>query len=86
MESVKQLSLLLESSKEPSIYNTPDYFLRLLYEKLDMSPKRRIVACTMFNIFMDTFRNKLLLLLDDVEQFFLLVLAVMLDGRRIGFN
>ena len=86
MEPVKQLSLLLESSKEPTIHNTLDYFLRLLYEKLEMSPKRRIAACAVFNTFVDTFRKKLLMLLDDVEQFFLWVVAAMLDGRRIGFD
>ena len=86
MEPVKQLSLLLESSMEPTIHNTLDYFLRLLYEKLEMSPKRYIVACAMFNIFVDTFRKKLLMLLDDVEQFFLWVVAAMLDGRRISFD
>ena len=40
----------------------------------------------MFNTFMDTFRKKLLMLLDDVEQFFMWVVAAMLDGRRIGFD
>ena len=86
MEPVKQLSLLLESSTEPTIHNTLDYFLRLLYDKLELSPKRHIAACAMFNTFMDTFRKKLLMLLDDVEQFFLWVVAAMLDGRRIGFD
>ena len=68
MEPMEQLSLLLESSTEPTIYTTLDYLLRLLYEVFDTSPKRHIAACTMFNIFMDTFRKKLLMLLDDVEQ------------------
>ena len=86
MEPVKQLSLLLESSTKPTIHNTLDYFLRLLYEKLETSPKRHIAACAMFNTFVDTFRKKLLMLLDDVEQFFLWVVAAMLDGRRIGFD
>ena len=86
MEPVKQLSLLLESSTEPTIHNMLDYFLRLLYEKLDLSPKRHIATCAVFNALMDTFRKKLLMLLDDMEQFFLWVVAAMLDGRRIGFH
>ena len=40
----------------------------------------------MYNTFVDTFRRKLLMLLDDVEQFFMWVVAAMLDGRRIGFD
>ena len=40
----------------------------------------------MFNTFVDTFRKKLMMLLDDVEQFFLWVVAATLNGRRIGFN
>ena len=40
----------------------------------------------MFNTSMDTFKKKLLMLLDDVEQFFLWVVAAMLDGRSISFN
>ena len=68
VEPVKQLSLLLESSTEPMIHNTLDYFLRLMYEKLETSPKRHIVACAMSNAFVNTFRKKLLMLLDDVEQ------------------
>ena len=86
MELVKKLSILLESSTEPTIHNMMDYFLRLLYERLETSPKRHVVACAMFNTFMDTFRKKLLMLLDDVEQFFMWVVASMLDGRRIGFD
>ena len=66
------------------IHNTLDYFLRLVSEKLERSPKRHIVACIVFNTFVDTFKKKLLMLLDDVEQFFLWVVAAMLDGRRIG--
>ena len=85
-ELVKQLSLLLESSTKPTIHSTLDYFLRLWYEKLETSPKRHIAPCTMFNTFVDTFRKKLLMLLDDVEQFFLKVMVAMLDGRRIGFD
>ena len=38
------------------------------------------------NTFTDTFSKKLLMLLDDVKQFFLWVVAAMLDGRRIGFD
>ena len=86
MEPVKKLSLLLESSTEPTIHSTLDYFLRLLHERLETSPKRRVVACAMYNTFVDTFRKKLLMLLDDVEQFFMWVVAAMLDGRRIGFD
>ena len=40
----------------------------------------------MYNYFVDTFRKKLLMLLDDVEQFVMWVVAAMLDGRRIGFD
>ena len=40
MEPMKQLSLLLESSTEPTIHSTLGYFLRLLYEKLKTSPKK----------------------------------------------
>ena len=35
---------------------------------------------------MDTFRKKLLMLLDCVEQFFMWVVGVTLDGRWIGFD
>ena len=86
MEPMKQLSLLLESSTEPTIHKALDYFLRLLYERLETSPKRHVVACAMYNTFVDTFRKKLLMLLDDVEQFFMWFVAAMLDGRRIGFD
>ena len=87
MEPVKQLSLLLESSTKPTIlHNTLDYILRLLYEKLETSPKRYVAVCAVFNTFVDTFRKKLLMLLDDVEQFLMWVVASMLDGRRIGFD
>ena len=61
-------------------------FLKTSIWKLETSPKRHIVACGVFNTFVDTFRKKLLMLLDDVEQFFLWVVAAMLDGRRIGFD
>ena len=83
---MKQLSLLLESSTKFTIYNTLDYFLRLLYEKLEASSKRFAGGYAMFNTFVDTFRKKLLMLLDDVEQYFLWVVAAMLDGRRISFD
>ena len=86
MEPMKKLSLLLESSTEPTIHNTLDYFLRLLYERLETSPKRHVAACVVYNTFIDMFREKLLMLLGDVEQFFLWVVAAMLDGRRIGFD
>ena len=86
MDPMKKLSLLLESSTEPTIHSTLGYFVRLLYEKLETSPKRYVVACAMYNTFVDTFRNKLLMLLDDVEQFFMWVVAALLDGRRIGFD
>ena len=86
MEPVKNLSLLMESSTEPTIQSTLDYFLRLLYERLETSPKRHVAACAMYNTFVDTFRKKLLMLSDDVEQFFMWVVAAMLDGRRIGFD
>ena len=86
IEPVKKLSLLLESSTEPTIHSTLDHFLRLLYERLETPQKRHIAACAMFNNFMDTFRKKFWMLLDDVEQFFLWVVAVMLDGRSIGVD
>ena len=71
---------------EPTIHTTLDYFLRILYEVFDTPPKRHIVACAMFNTFMDTFKKKLLMLLEDAEQFVLWVVAVLLDGKRIGLN
>ena len=87
MEPMKKLSLLLESSIEPTVHSTLDYFLRLLlYEGLGTSLKRHVAACAMYNTFVDTFRRKLLMLLDDVEQFFMWVVAAMLDERRIGFD
>ena len=76
----------MKSSTEPTIHSIWDYFLRPLNEKLETSPKRLIAVCAVFNTFVDTFRKKLLMLLDDVEQFFLWVVAAMLDGRRIGFD
>ena len=71
---------------EPTIHTTLDYFLRILYEVFDTPPKRHIAACAMFNTFMHTFRKKLLMLLEDAEQFVLWVVAVLLDGKRIGLN
>ena len=86
MEPIKQLSVLLESSMEATIHDTLDYFLRLLYEKLERGPKRRVGSCTVFNTFVNTFRRKLLTLLDDVEQFFLWVVAAALDGRKTNLE
>ena len=86
MEPIKQLNVLLESSTEATIHDTLDYFLRLLYEKLERGPKRRVGSCIMFNTFVNTFRRKLLTLLDNVEQFFLWVVAAVLDGRKTNFN
>ena len=86
MEPVKTLSLLLESSMETRIHDTLDYFLRLLYEVFETAPKRRHGACTVFNTFLDVFRWKLLKLLDDVEQFFLWIVAAVLDGRKTNFD
>ena len=86
MEPMKQLCLLLKSSTEPTIHNMLDYSLKLLYKKLQMSPKRHIASCSMFNTFVDIFRKKLLMMLNNVEQLFLWVVAAMLDGRRIGFD
>ena len=77
---------MLEFSTKPTIHSMLDYFLRLLYERLEASPKRYSAACTVFNTLMDAFRKKLLMLLHDVEQFSLWVMEVMLDGRRIGFD
>ena len=48
--------------------------------------KDMLQLAPVFNTFVDTFRKKFLMLLDDVEQFFLWVVAAMLDGRRIGFD
>ena len=86
IEPVKMLSILLESSTEATIHDTLDYFLRLLYEVLETAPKRRLGACTVFNTFVGMFRWKLLKLLDDVEQFFLWVVAATLDGRKTNFD
>ena len=86
MEPIKQLSILLESSMESTIYATLNYFLRLLYNKLERGPKRRVASCTVFNTFMNTFRRKLLTLLANVEQFFLWVVAVALDGKKTNLN
>ena len=86
MEPIKQLSVLLESSKEAMIHDTLDYFLRLLYDKLERGPKRRVASSSVLNTFVNTFRWKLLTLLDDVEQFFLWVLAAALDGRKTNLE
>ena len=86
MEPIKTPSLLLDSSMEPTIHNTLDYFLRLLYEVFEMSPENHIKACAAFNTFVGTFRENLLMLLDDVKQFFLWVVAAMLNGRKTVFD
>ena len=86
MEPIKQLSVLLESSMEATIHDMLDYFLRLLYEKLERGAKRRVGSCTVFNTFVNMFRRKLLTLLDDVEQFFLWVVAAALDGRKTNLE
>ena len=86
IEPIKQLSVLLESSTEATIHDTLDYFLRLLYDKLEREPKRHVGSCTVFNIFVNTFRRMLLMLLNDVEQFFLWVVAAALDGRKTNLN
>ena len=54
MEPVKTLSILLESSTQPTIHDTLDFFLILLYKILKTAPKRRIAASAMFNAFADT--------------------------------
>ena len=77
---------MFESSTKPTVHSTLDYFLRLLYERLETSPKRHVAALAIYNTFVGTFEEKLLMLLDDVGQFFLWVVAVMLDGRRISFD
>ena len=86
MEPIKQLSILLESSMEATIHDMLDYFLRLLYDKLERGPKRHVGSCTVFNTFVNTFRRKLLRLLDDVEQFFLWVVVVALDDRKTNLD
>ena len=86
MEPIKQLSVLSESSTEATLHDTLDYFLRFLYEKLERGPKRRVGSCTMFNTFVNTFRRKLLMLLDAMEQFFLWVVVATLDGRKTNFD
>ena len=40
----------------------------------------------MFNEFVDNFRSKLLMLLNDVEQFFLWAVATVLNRKEIGFD
>ena len=80
------MSLLLEPLTEATIYNILDYFLALLYHKLGKSPKSRDPGHEVFNEFVGNFQSKLLMLLDDVEQFFLWAAAVGLDGRKIGFD
>ena len=86
MEPIKQLSVLLESSMEAIIHDTLDYFLRLLYDKLKRGAKRRVGSCIVFNTFVNTFRWRLLMLLDAVEQFFLWVVMAVLDGRKTNLD
>ena len=86
MEPIKQLSALLESSTEATIHDTLDNFLRLLFDRLERAPKRHVGSCTIFNTLMNTFRQKLLTLLDDVEQFFLWVVTVAMVGRKTNFD
>ena len=86
MHPMKQLSVLLGSSTEATIHDTLDYFLTLLYDKLERGPKRRVGSCTVFNTFLNTFRRKLLTLLDDVEQFFLWVVVAALDVRKTNLD
>ena len=86
MEPIKQLSVLLESYTEATIHDTLNYFLRFLYDKLERGPKRRVESCTVFNTFVNTLRRKLLTLLDNVEQFFLWVVAAALDGRKTNLE
>ena len=76
----------MELSTEVTIHNTLDYFLALLYHKLGKSPKSRDPTCEVFNEFLDNFQSKLLMLLDNMKQFFLWAVATVLDGRKIGFN
>ena len=83
---MKKLSLLLESLTEATTHNALDYFLALLYCKLQDSPKKGDPACEMFNEFVGNFRSKALTLSDDLEQFFLSAIAAVWDGRKIGFN
>ena len=76
----------MESYTEATIHDTLDYFLRLMYDKLERGPKRRVGSCIVFNTFVNTFRQKLLTLLDDVEQLFLWVVAAALDGRKTNLD
>ena len=76
----------MEPSTEATIRHTLDYFLALLYHKLGKSPKSGDPNCEVFNEFLDNFQSKLLMLLDDVEQFFLWAGPTVLDGRKIGFD
>ena len=76
----------MEPSTEATIHNTLDYSVALLYHKLGKSPKSGDPTCEVFNEFVDNFRSKLLMLLDDMEQFFLWAVATVLDGRKIDFD
>ena len=86
LETLKKLSLLLKSSTEATVHNTLDYFLALLYQKLEDSSKKGDSACEVFKEFVGNFQSKPLTLLDDMEQFFLWAVAAVLDGKKIGFN
>ena len=43
-------------------------------------------TCEACNTFIDVFGSRLLMLLDDIGQFFLWVVAAALDRRKIGFD
>ena len=75
----------MESSTKATIHITRDYFLALLYHKLEGSPKKGTPTCKVFNEFVGNFGSKLLTLL-DLEQFFLWAVAAALDGREGGFD
>lgn len=83
LEPLKALSLLLESSTEATLHNTLDYFLCCWTTNWE-SQRKGETTCEEFNAFDDAFQRKLLMLLADVEQFFLWAAAV--DGRKIDFD
>ena len=55
LEPLKKLSFLLEPSTEATIHNTLDYFLALLYRKLEESPKRVDPTSEVFSEFVENF-------------------------------
>ena len=57
-EPLEKLSLLLESSTEATIHNTSDYFLALLYHKLEYSPKRGTLLARCPMHFLGTFEPR----------------------------